>query len=302
MHPVTPKPQVIFFTAVLQRDQETVKKLLEHHKELLFATISATDFQHQQLKKLDIDGGIGMNALHIARRLSNLAMMQLLLSYEGSEKLVNQTNFLNRTPLFMNYHYHERLVPVHVQMLKLLLSKGADVNIRDCEGRTAFYTVLSQPGCVQVMIDSVKAKAYAAFKGILQAHLHADPISIVFGYHTPSEVSAFIDNVGRPSDVPTPLGYLFSKFKSLKIENVQLEEIEVAKLLILHGADLQSKASDLEDGQTIFSVIRDWTKKKHPLVAHFKEVLSLEENLKAEKDAFRKSKAVSAEGGCCVIS
>lgn len=293
--------KISFFTAILQRDLEKTKKLLDGNKELLFATVDFGDIRN--LSKLDMDGGLGMNALHIARRLSNLALMQLLLSYEGSEKLVNQTNlFGNRTPLFMNYHYHERLVPSHAKMLQLLLSKGADLYHRDCEGRTALYTVLNQPAGVQIMIDSVKTRTYEAFKRVMLSYLHNDTISIVFAYHTPFEIRDFLDNVGRPAKVSTPLGYLFSKFQGRKMEDLSKEELEVAKMLISCGADLQRDASDLQNVESVFSVICDWTAQKHPLAEYFKDVLSLEEIQKVEQDVVRKSKAVSAESGCCVVS
>lgn len=71
----------------------------------------------------------GNTRLHNAVKKSNIAEVEVILKHASAD--VNVINKVGKTPLF--YAYGES----GLYLAKLLIERGADLNIRDKEGRTA---------------------------------------------------------------------------------------------------------------------------------------------------------------------
>ncbi|AQK51499.1 discolored kernel1 [Zea mays] len=80
------------------------------------------------------DGCEGLSLLHLACRVADVGMVELLLQYGAS---VNMNDSMGRTPL------HHCILKGRHRHAKLLLSRGADSQAMDRDGRTALQYAIN---------------------------------------------------------------------------------------------------------------------------------------------------------------
>lgn len=96
----------------------------------------AIDESNELMTKLLLDNNVPSkdkkcnNALHRACKYNNLHMVRLILTYNFK---VNEVNNKGRSPIFFVDDY---------EILQLLMSKGADINLKDHKGNTALHDAI----------------------------------------------------------------------------------------------------------------------------------------------------------------
>jgi ankyrin repeat protein len=140
-------------TAAFFGDLETVKLLLDHGADLnilddhgITAVQSAADGGHPQAVKLLLSKG-GKITLAAAGCIGDPAEVQRLIQ-EGAD--VNANGFLDSKPLMA------AIRGGNLDIIKMLLEKGADVHIRSLTGETALMMAVSakdQPDVVKLLLE-----------------------------------------------------------------------------------------------------------------------------------------------------
>ncbi|CAN0896474.1 26S proteasome non-ATPase regulatory subunit 10 [Linum grandiflorum] len=185
----------------------------------------------QLTKSVSLRNDDRRSLLHVASSSGHLEAVKILLEVEGSESVVNSTDEEGWAPL------HSAASIGSAPIVEILLSKGADVNLKNDGGRTALHYAASKGWLkiAEVLIAhgaklNVKDKACRLYLTVGCTPLHrAASVGKAELCELLVEEGAEVDAVDRAGQTPL-------------MNAVICDNREVALLLIRHGADV-----DVED-------------------------------------------------------